>query len=95
VLECQLQHFWLKLKPQYTAILYVWGDANDTFQLSLECCDLYITRNLHEVLLQVLKWRNQPASALRNVFRSQGPWRSRLMQSTYIFIDLERNTAES
>jgi len=81
VLECRLQHFWLESKPRYTAISYVWGDANDTILLSLEGCDFYVTRNLHEALLQVRRWRNQPNLDHSNVFQAQDHGCSGPMQS--------------
>jgi hypothetical protein len=58
VLECRLQHFQLDTKPQYTALSYVWGNPDDTVGLTLEGCDFYVTRNLHEALLQVHSWDN-------------------------------------
>ena len=95
VLECRLQHFWLESKPRYTAISYVWGDANDTILLSLEGCDFYVTRNLHEALLQVRRWRNQPNLDHSNVFQAQDHGCSGPMQSACILVDTEPNTAET
>jgi hypothetical protein len=90
VLQCRLQHFWLESKPRYTAISYVWGDANDTVRLSLEGCDFYVTRNLHEALLQVRRWRNQPNLDYSAISRAQGPW---LLWADAICID-QKNMAE-
>jgi Heterokaryon incompatibility protein (HET) len=90
VLECRLQHFWLESKPQYTALSYVWGDPDDTVRLLLEDCDFHVTRNLHEALLQVRRWRKDPRFDYRDCFQAQGPW---LLWIDAICID-QKNMAE-
>ena len=57
MLDCRLQHFRLETKPQYVALSYVWGNPDDTVQLQIEGHDFYVTRNLHEALLQVQNWQ--------------------------------------
>ncbi|PMD41772.1 hypothetical protein L207DRAFT_487560 [Hyaloscypha variabilis F] len=89
VLECTLRHFRLDTKPKYTALSYVWGNPDDTVRLTLEGCDFYVTRNLHQALLQVHSWDHMHTVG-RDIFKTQGPW---LLWADAICID-QKNMAE-
>ncbi|PMD67565.1 uncharacterized protein K444DRAFT_690361 [Hyaloscypha bicolor E] len=45
-------------RPQYEALSYAWGDANDTRPVEIEDCGIPITKNLY-LALKYLRLNNQ------------------------------------
>jgi hypothetical protein len=53
-IHCSLQTVSLVDRPSYTALSYVWGDANDTHPITVEGTVLLATRNL-KLALQYIR----------------------------------------
>ncbi|KAK0117365.1 hypothetical protein ONS96_013195 [Cadophora gregata f. sp. sojae] len=49
-IRCRLRHVKLADNPQYEALSYVWGDANQTKELYLEARPIQVTKSLHGAL---------------------------------------------
>src|SRR5689334_2814898 len=49
-LEFELQVTSLDNAPSYTALSYVWGDANDVMPITVDGCSFLVTRNLNVAL---------------------------------------------
>jgi Heterokaryon incompatibility protein (HET) len=49
-LDCTLATVFLGDRPEYTALSYVWGDAADTVDITVNAETLAVTRNLDSAL---------------------------------------------
>jgi hypothetical protein len=49
-IKCELLHASLEDSPEYTAISYTWGDADDTIKIQVAGCNFEITTSLHGAL---------------------------------------------
>jgi hypothetical protein len=49
--ECKIRHAQLSDNPDYEAVSYCWGDANDICHIHSDDCEIQVTRNLYNFLL--------------------------------------------
>ena len=57
-IECQLEYALLEDAPEFAALSYVWGDPNDTIEITLNGAEFPVTRNLYKALTFLTRVHN-------------------------------------